>query len=47
MVLAYISSSLPRAVSVVGCLTEAQVADSMSAADLTLTKEQCDWLYGG
>ena len=47
LVLAYISSSLPSAVSVVGCLTEAQVADSMSAADLALTKEQCAWLYGG
>ncbi len=45
--LAYITSSLPFAVAVVGCLSEQQIEDSMTAADVTLTKEQCRWLYEG
>ncbi len=45
--LAYITSRVPFAVAVVGCLTEAQLEDSMTACTLELTKEDCRWLYEG
>ncbi len=45
--LAYITSSLPQAVAVVGCLTEEHIEDSLTACSVSLTKEQCRWLYEG
>ena len=45
--LAYITSSLPKAVAVVGCLTEQHIEDSLTACNVNLTKEQCRWLYEG
>ena len=46
IVLAYITSSLPNAVAVVGCLTEEHIEDSLTACKVILTKEQCEWLRG-
>ena len=45
--LAYITSSLPQAVAVVGCLIEEHIEDSLTACSVSLTKEQCRWLYEG
>ena len=45
--LAYITSRVPCAVAVVGCLSEAQIEDSLTACSVELTKEQCRWLYEG
>lgn len=45
--LSYITSSIPCAVAVVGCLSVTQLEDSLTACKVELTKEQCRWLYGG
>ncbi len=45
--ISYIVSAGLNSATVVGCLNEAQLCDSMTALNLNLTKEQCQYLYGG
>lgn len=43
VILAYLTSNPVECTPIIGCMTENEIADSLSAPDLTLTPEELRW----